>query len=439
MKHIQLIFILSCFFLVKKEAVAQQNNSWTLDACINYALEQNIDVRKSKLSNSSQIYQLEQARSQRFPSVNANVNENFNWSKNSMGDSNLEGTNSTSFSVSSSVTVYNFSKITNQIKQSELDVENGKYQIETVKESITLSVLNAFLQVLYAEEQVKNSMKQIESTTEQLNLAKERYDLHAISQADYLQVKSQLASEKLTLASAQSQLATAKVSLMQLMELPVTNDFEVTHPNLDDQLNQQLTPAAQVVYEQSLQIKPQIKQAELDKEIAMLDKKIARAGFFPVLSASAGLSSSYLNQSTGSFMNQLDNSIAPSAGLTLSVPIYQKKQIKTSVALAEISYNNAELSEIDTKNQLRKNIEQACQDVYSAQIEYEANVENFDATEESSALSDEKFKQGVINSVDYLVSKTNLIVAESQLLQSKYNLIFSYKILDFYLGNPLSL
>ena len=107
--------------------------------------------------------------------------------------------------------------------------------------------------------------------------------------------------------------------------------------------------------------------------------------------------------------------------------------------MAKISYQNAELSEIDTKNQLRKNIEQACQDVISAQTEYEASLESYTSTKESSALSDEKFTQGIINSVDYLVSKTNLITSESKLLQSKFNLIFSYKIMDFYLGIPLTL
>jgi outer membrane protein len=109
------------------------------------------------------------------------------------------------------------------------------------------------------------------------------------------------------------------------------------------------------------------------------------------------------------------------------------------VALAQLNYQQAELSELETRNQLRKSIEQACQDVLSAQMEYEANLENYTAIKESSALSDEKFNQGIINSVDYQVSKTNLIVAESQWLQSKYNLIFSYKILDFYMGIPLTL
>jgi outer membrane protein len=135
----------------------------------------------------------------------------------------------------------------------------------------------------------------------------------------------------------------------------------------------------------------------------------------------------------------LNDGLRPSAGLSVAIPIYQRRQVKTSVALAEIGYRNAELTEIDTRNELRKNIEQACQDVISAQSQYEASLENYNATHESSALSDEKFNQGIINSVDYLVSKTNLIVAESQFLQSKYNLIFSYKILDFYSGIPLTL
>jgi outer membrane protein len=157
------------------------------------------------------------------------------------------------------------------------------------------------------------------------------------------------------------------------------------------------------------------------------------------LSANAGISSNYSGIANSAYFNQLNNGIIPSVSFALSIPIYQKKQVKTNVALAKIGYRNAELEEIDTKNQLRKNIEQACQDVYSARIKFEANQENYSATLEAAALSDEKFKQGIINSVDYLVSKTNLNVAESQFLQAKYNLIFSYKILDFYTGIPLSL
>jgi outer membrane protein len=436
------VFIILCFnfFSPGCHIMAQQDKIWTLDDCINYALNQNIQVRKSLLTNQSFVFYAEQAKAQRFPSVDAGIDQNFNWSKgNQTGSNGFTGSNGSGYSVSSSVNLFNASRTTNQIKQADLNIQGGEYSLETTRESISLSILDAFLQVLYAEELVNNSEKQIESATEQLNLARERLLLQVISQSDYAQVKSQLASEKLTLANAKSQLAIAKVNLMQIMELPVKQDFIIAHPNLQESLNQMRTPDVKVVYDTAVVLKPQIKYATVNKEIASLDEKIAKAGYFPSLMATAGVNSSYSGQTDSRYFDQLDKGFKPSVGFSLSIPIYQKKQVKTSIAIAKINYQNAELSEIDTKNQLRKNIEQACQDVTSAQIKYEANQENYSATLESAALSNEKFKQGIINSVDYLVSTTNLIVAESQLLQAKYNLIFSYKILDFYSGIPLSL
>jgi len=418
----------------------QQDSVWTLEKCIDYALTRNIQVRKNILSNRQYQVYSEQAKAQRFPSANASVGQNFNWSKSTAtGESGLTGNYGSNFSVNSGVTVFNASKLTNLIKQAELSIESGNYSLETTKESISLSILDAYLQILYAEEQVRNTEKQIVSTTSQLNLAEERFNLKAISQTDYAQVKSQLASEKLTLANSQSQLAIARITLEQLMELPVSENFNIAHPDIAESLNQGRTPDVKSVYDVALGIKPQIKNASINKEIASYDEKIARAGLFPVLSASAGISSQYTSVNSTSYFGQINDGIYPSFGFSLSIPIYQKKQVKTSIAVAKIGYQNAELSEIDTKNTLRKNIEQACVDVSSAQIKYEASKENYSATLEASNLSDERFKQGVINSVDYLVSKTNLIVAESELLQSKYNLIVSYKIMDYYLGIPLSL
>jgi len=418
----------------------QQDSIWTLQKCIEHAFSQNIQIRKSEISNQRFEVYAEQAKASRLPSVNASVSQNFNWSKSTTtGTSGFTGTNGSNYSVNSGITVYNASRINNQIKQADLEIEGGKYSLETTKESISLSILNAYLQVLYAEEQVKNSQKQIESTTGQLNLAGERLALQSISISDYAQVKSQLASEKLTLANSESQLSIAKITLMQFMELPVQSNFDISHPDLQAELNQSRIPDVKAVYETALAIKPQVKNAEINKKIAGFDEKIAKASYLPVLSASAGMSSSYSSLGTDPYFNQVNNGLRPVAGLSLSIPIYQKKQVKTSVSIAKLGYQDAELSETDTKNQLRKNIEQACLDVSSAQIKYEASIENYKATQEASALSDEKFKQGIINSVDYMVSKTNLIVAESDLLQSKYNLIFSYKTLDFYMGIPLSL
>jgi len=439
MRSLITIFILMLFSGGLKVS-AQQENIWTLDDCITYALERNITIRKNEVSNRRNELYAEQARAQRFPSLNASINQNFNWTNSNSGSATgFSGSNVSNYSLNSGVTIFNASRLSNQIRQADLDIESGKYQLETAKESISLSILDAYLQILYAEEQVNNSRKQIEATQGQLKLAVERLQLKVISEADYAQVKAQLASEKLTLANSESQLAISRVNLMQLMELPVTDSFNISHPDLSGSLNQNRLPDVSSVYETALAIKPQIKNASVNKEIAALDEKIARAGFYPTLSASTGIGSAYSSRTDDAYFSQINDGINPSLGFSLAIPIYQKKQAKTNVAVAKLGYRDAELSEINTMNELRKNIEQACQDVISAQTEYEASLESFNSTLESSRLSDEKFIQGMINSVDYMVSKTNLIVAESRLLQSKFNLIFSYKVLDFYSGIPLTI
>ncbi|HBL77787.1 MAG: hypothetical protein A2W90_02235 [Bacteroidetes bacterium GWF2_42_66] len=424
--------------------VAAQNKPWTLDDCINHALNNNIQVRQAALSGEQNQLYTDQAKAAKLPSLSASVRQNFNWNKSIESETgnfgNLEGSNNSSFSLGSSMTLYNGLKLNNQIKQSELNLQSSLLYSETVKESIELSILDAFLQVLYAQESVANAEKQIEATTEQLALAGERLNLGIISQSDYLQIKSELASEKQTLANAKSQLAIARVGLMQLMELPVDNTFEIASVDMNSLLNKNMMPDANEVFALALTIKPQIKKAELDKQSAQLDEKIAKASLLPSLSLDAGLGTSYSSISGGyNYSEQLKNQISPSLGLSLSVPVFQKKQAKTSISLAKIGVMNAELEEINTKNQLRKEIEQAVVDVESAQLEYEASTEQYQAVQESNEVANEKFHLGLMNSVDYLFEKTNLITSESKLLQSKYNLIFSYKILDFYKGVSITL
>jgi outer membrane protein len=439
------IFIMSLALilssLVAEKSAAQEK--WSLSQCINYALEQNIDVRSSLLSIKSSEVSFDQSKSQKLPSVNGAISQNFNWQKGEDANGNstgYEGNSNNNYQVSSSVSLSNGFKLTNKVKQADLDLQSVKFNSETVKENISLQILNAFLQVLYAEETVKNAEKQIESTTEQLQLAEERLNLSIISKSDYLQVKSELASEKLTLANAKSQFEIARISLMQIMELPVNNDFDIVRPDLEKELNQMRTPDAKSVYETAMGIKPQIKSAELNSESALYDEKIAKADFYPSVNLNAGLGTGYTSVFPGqTYFDQLGNSVSPSVGLSVSIPIFQKNQVKNNVKLAQIGVENAELNQINVKNQLRKNIEQACTDVYSAQTRFEASTEKYASTEESYMLAEEKFNNGLINSIDFLVIKNSLIVAESDLLQSKYNLVFSYKIVDFYTGIPITL
>jgi len=445
MKTIQTSLFTACLLMIFSGIDCQaQNKTWKLEECINYALDKNIQVKKSNLTSDQDQLNSSQAKSNRLPSVNASVSENFNWYKGfdsqtgQYGSSN--GSNSTNLGINTNISLYNGDKLNTRIKQAELNFESSKYYSESVKESVGLNILNAYLQVLYSYENVKNAEKQIESTTEQLALAKERLDLGVISSSDYLQIKSELASEKSTLATAQSQLAIDNVTLEQLMELPVDPNFAISSPNLESLLVEFVQPNAQEIYNLALGIKPEIKNIELTKESTALNVKIAKADYMPSISANAGLSTGYSSLNTGSdFNTQLSDKVNPSVGLTLSIPIFQKKQVKTNVGIANIAVTNAELDVVNTKNQLRKEIEQACVNVVSAKSQYTASLEQNQSSQESYDVTNEKFKVGLLNSVDFLVQKTSLITSESKLLQSKFNLIFSYKVLDFYKGVPLTL
>lgn len=440
---ISTVVFLTVLFPLKNNAQQADSTVWTLTRCIGYAHGQNIEVRSSVLNIKSNEVGFDQAKSQKLPSVNGSISQNFSWQKgeDATGTSTgYSGNSNNNYQVSSSMTLSNGYKLSNKVKQAELELESVKLNSETTKENISLQILNAFLQVLYSEEQVKNAERQIESTTEQLALANERLILSIISKSDYLQVKSELASEKLTLANARSQYEIARISLMQLMELPVNTVFDIVRPDLEKELNQMREPDAQSVYETALGIKPQVKSAEINAESALYDEKIAKADFYPSVFVNAGLGTGYTSAFTNSnYFDQLGNSISPSVGLSVSIPVFQKNQVKNNVKLAQIGTENAELNQLNVKNQLRKSIEQACADVNSAQEQFEAGKEKYTATEESYLLAEEKFKNGLINSIDFLVIKNSLILAESDLLHSKYNLVFSYKILDFYAGVPISL
>ena len=431
------------FCLAERDVYGQQSNSWSLTKCILYSLDHNIQVKQSLLTTDVNKVTAEQVKASRLPVVNGNFRQSVSWNN----VQNLSRTNYTSpilnsstYGINSSATLYNGSKINNSIKQTEVNYEAGKYDSETIKETISLNVLNAFLSVLFAEEQVKNNTNQVTVTEGELKLANERYALGAIANSDVLVVKSQLATEKQAVANSEGVLSAARVTLMQLMEIPVSNDFTIEHPDLTNLNVKQTNPDAATIYQIALGIKPQIKSAELNSESAKINVDIAKGNYLPNISLTAGVGTNYISTVPGmTYSQQVSQNLSPSLGLTLAVPIYQNKQIKSQVGIAEIGTEKAMLQELDTKNQLRKAIESACTDVISAEKEYLAGQEQFKSNQESFDVATEKFNQGLINSVDYLVQKTNLITSESTLLQSKYHLIFSYKTLDFYSGIPLTL
>jgi outer membrane protein len=415
-----------------------QEKRWTLTECIGYALDENIQVRKADVSVSVGEINLQQAKDNRWPSLNASLGENLGWQQEAgtNGATSFEGSSRTSASISSGVTLFSGFQTQNAIRQAELNYKGLQYSTAETRENVSLNIMNAYLQVLYAEEQVVNSRNQADATREELALAKERYGLGAIANSDYLQVKTQLASEELTLANAVNSLKMARVTLMQLMEYPVDESFEIARPDIDAIISTTLAADAVSVYEEALGVKPQIKNAEINLESSEVDLELAKSGFYPSVSMNAGLSTGFTQ--AAEMGSQLKSGFSPSVGLSVSIPIFRNNQNKSSVARARYGITTAELDELNTKNQLRKEVEQALLDAQSAVISFEAARNQHDASLESYNVAEEKFKLGAMNSVDFLLQKTILTSSESKLLQAKYELVYSYKIIDFYRGVPLS-
>jgi len=419
-------------------AVTAQAKQWSLTDCIGYALEQNIQVRKAGVSVSLGELNLKQSKDNMLPSLSASLSENLGWRQetNAPDETSWAGSSRTNASLSSGLTLFNGFQLKNQVRQAGLDLKSLQYSADQTMESISLNIMSAYLQVLYSEEQVTNAGNQAEVTREELALAAERLSLGAIANSDYLQVKAQLASEESSLASAANSLKMARLNLMQLMEYPVDESFELTRPDIDAIISTVPAPEAAAVYADALAVKPQVQIASINRESALLDLEIAKGGFFPSVSASAGMSTGFTR--AAEMGSQLKSGFSPSLGLSASIPIFRNNQNKASVSRAKYGITTAELDELNTRNQLRKEVEQAVLDAESALISYQAAVNRYDASAETYSVSEEKFKLGAMNSVDFLIQKTNLTAAESNLLQAKYELVYSHKIIDFYRGVALT-
>ncbi|HBZ65469.1 MAG TPA: hypothetical protein DEO70_01420 [Bacteroidales bacterium] len=432
-------------FLSALQCAAQNDSttsSFSLSRCIEYALEHNIVVRQSDLNTDISLVTTNQLRTSRFPSVEASARQNFSWNdvqSATTGNWAYEGNASTSLGVNASMNLFNGLKTTKAIEQAEIDYKAGQFDTEAQRENIALQVLGAYTQVLYSAEQVENAKRQVELTRSQLNLAAERLSIGTIARADYLQVESQFATEELTLTTARNQLATNRITLMQLMEYPINDNFTIVTPDMSSVQPPLASPEASDVYARALEVKPEIKSAALKTKAAGMEIDLAKADALPSLSLDAGLSTNYTdNVQQLNFSSQLEHNLSPTLGLTLSVPIFSRGEIKSQVATARIRSEITKLDGQTTNNQLRKNIENACLDVTASSAEFQSAGQQYNAANASYEVASERFSNGLINTVDFLVQKTSLISAESARLQARYNLIYSLKALDFYSGKSIT-
>lgn len=438
-KHIIIIIIAIVF----PQFLKAQGQLLSLEDCINYAIENSTQVRRAQNNVTTQNAYLIQSEAARLPNLQLGVSQLLSSANNyssTDSDWSRNSNNSLIASLNSQITLYNGAKLKNTIQQNQINLNAAEIDIQTEQELISLNILSAYIEVLLAKENIQNSQLQLEAIQKQLVYAEARKEAGTISLSDLLNFKSQLASTNSTLIEAESTHRIALVTLIQLMNMPVNGDFDILHPDIDTILYTPTETNPARVYEVALGIQPNIKAAQLNLESTEKEISIAKADALPILNLNGGISTGYGANINGvDFGEQFSNGVNPYVGVSLSVPIFQRKQTKTQVKLARIQVSNSELELIDMKNDLRKYIEQACTDALSAQSNYQAFKEQLMAEKESYQVSREMINQGMMNSVDFLLSKNNLIESENQFTQAKYSLLLQNKIVDYYMGNQIKL
>ncbi len=441
MKHIILVQII--ILSIIPEFLIAQKQPFSVEECIVYAWENSTDIGRANNSVKIQDAYLIRSKAERQPNLYFTGNQSLSSSRNYQYNE-TEGiwTNSNSanlsISLGSEITLYNGAKLKNTITQGKTNLTASETDIQTQKELISLNVLSSYIVALLAVENVENYDAQLKSTEKQLELAEARKSAGIISTSDFLNIKSQYASDKATFIDAENTLRINLVALMQLMNMPIDYSFTIQEPNIDSLIKHTPETDANLIYNIALGLQPSIKSAKLYLESTEMNIKIAKADALPQLSLGGSIGTGYNSaMQYNNFSEQFSNKVVPTIGLSLSVPIFQRKKVKTNVTIANIQTQNEELTLIDLKNDLRKYIEQACIDYQTASSNYLALQEQYDAENESYHLSDEMFTQGMINSVDFLTSKNNLVTAENKLTQTKYNVLLQNKIIDYYMGKSI--
>jgi outer membrane protein len=437
----RVISIVLAAFVSAQTAWADQG--WTLDRCIEYALENNIQVRQSDIAAQNRDVDYNSARSNRLPGVSAGASQNWSFGRSITADNTYANTNtaSTSFSIGADMTLFAGRRIAGNIEMAELSLEAAKSDLERIKDDVRVQVAQAFIQIVYnrsildvARNQVTIDSMQVERLTA----------LAAIGKASSAEVASQratLAQSRLSVTQADNNLSMSILTLTQLLELPSPDGFEIIQPQTDE-LEFSVPDSPESIYADALDVKPTIKSEELRLQQAEKSIDVAKGGFYPTLSLSAGAGTNYYTSSnfaSDGFGTQLKNNFGPHIGLNLSIPIFSRNSNRNSVRSAQLGRMNQELQLDNAKKQLYKEIQQAYYNAVASKGRYESSREVESSAQESFDLVQAKYEGGKASITEFNESKNRLVTAQADVIKYRYEYLFNTALLEFYRNSNFEL
>lgn len=423
--------------------------SWNLQECIDYAHENNIQVKREKLKTLSQEKDYQQSKYDLLPNLGARLQHELSSGKSLIiglyewEDKNIQQGN---MSLYSSVTLFNGLQNYNRIKMNELNLYASLENLERVKNNISLNIATYYLQILFDQELLEVAKSQLELTSLQVERTQKLVDVGNIAQGELLKIQAQQASEQLNVINAENQLKISYLNLTQLLDLDSVGDFTIENPK-DLNIGNMDLESIEEVYSKALANLPRIKSAEYLVQSSGKALQIAKGGRYPQLNLEGYSATRYEKNAIDPtnlgadypFTDQLGDNNRSSVTLSLYIPIFNKRQISTNIQKAKIDLQDLEYNLEQEKQFLYKEIQQAHADATNAYEKFEAAKEAVKSNEQAFNYTQQKFEVGLVNSLDYNIANNDLLKAKSDFLTAKYEYIFKTRILDFYMGNQIVL
>ena len=435
----RLLPILLCSLLLSglRNATAQEaSKTWTLQECLDYAYQNNIQVRQSRNNQLSGIEDTKQAKAALFPSLVASTTQSYtNYPSSEVTDNNsYTGT----YGITAGMTIFEGGKLRTEVKRQKVQNQMDALSVDESVNDIRSAIVQAYMQCLYAADAVRINRSTAEASKAQRDRAEEMLRTGSISRVDFAQLQSQYSSDEYQIVVAGSTLDNYKLQLKQLLELDIMEEMNPAVPGVKEENVLKALPPKNEVYETALKVMPQIRRGELGIEAAKLEEKSARAGFFPSISLSASVGTGHMSNNDFESGSQIWNRFNENVGLTLNIPIFSNRKNRTAVNKAKIALNDSYLEWTSLQKELLRNVESAYLDAVSAQAQYLSAREKEKYARESYELTSEQFRVGVKNTVELITAQNEYSAAQQQVLQAKYLTLLSIELLNIYQGLPAS-
>ena len=445
----QRVVYLAISLLAASSLTAQEAKKWTLNDCIEYALEKNIQLQQDKISLEESDVDVKTAKAALFPSLSFSTGHNVTNRPYQENSSTVSGTeiissnNKTTYSgnygLNAQWTVWNGNKRMNTIKQRKMNREIAGLTVAETENSLQEQIAQVFIQILYADESVKINENTLQVSRAIYERGVELFNEGSISKADLAQLEAQVSNDQYQLVTAQSSLRDYKLQLKQLLELDGTEEMNLVLPELADEHVLQPLPSQTDVYQQALASRPEIQSSKLNIESSKLDISVAKAGYYPTISLSASTGSTTNSASENAWGKQMKYGWNNMIGINLSIPIFDNRQNKSAVQKARLQYSSSQLDLINKQKELYKNIESLWLDATNARQQYDAAESKLKSSRTSFDMVSEQFNLGMKNTVELLTEKNNLLSAQQQRIQAKYMAILDRTLLNFYAGQEIKL